>query len=80
MSLKEAEAQVKELEKEIEQILRHKDPNLDTDSIRHELTRARDKTLKEAYANLTSYDRVYLARKTTAPMRAIISTRCLTIF
>ena len=66
-ALQEAEAKVRELDAEIEKLSRLNGSNLDTQNIREELEKAKQKVLACAYENLTSYDRVYLARKSTRP-------------
>ena len=67
MTLQEAEAKVRELDEELEKLTQLTEHDLDTDAVRNELKKAKERVLKLAYQNLTSYDRVYLARKPTRP-------------
>lgn len=67
MALQEVEAKVKELELEIEKLSELSDSDLDTAKIKDELVKAKDKMLRTAYDNLSSYDRVYIARKASRP-------------
>lgn len=68
MSLQEVEAKAKELELEIQKLTDLTDASqLDSDKIKEELVRAREKMLEQAYENLSSYDRVYIARKASRP-------------
>ncbi|MCI9576253.1 MAG: acetyl-CoA carboxylase carboxyltransferase subunit alpha [Clostridiales bacterium] len=67
MTLQEAEAKVRELDEELEKLTQLTEHDLDTDAVRDELKKAKERVLKLAYQNLTSYDRVYLARKSTRP-------------
>lgn len=62
MSLQEAEAQARELELQISQL-----DNEEQKEARRILQQKKAGILAEAYKNLTSYDRVYLARKSTRP-------------
>lgn len=67
MTLQEAEAKVRELDEELSKLTQLTGHDLDTETIRMELEKAKERVLNMAYANLTSYDRVYLARKPTRP-------------
>lgn len=68
MSLQEVEAKAKELELEIEKLADLTGSSqLDSDKIKEELVKAREKMLENAYDNLSSYDRVYIARKASRP-------------
>ena len=67
MTLQEAEAKVRELDEELEKLTQLTEHDLDTDAVRNELKKAKERVLKLAYQNLTSYHRVYLARKPTRP-------------
>ncbi len=67
MTLQEAEAKVRELDDELGKLTQLTGHDLDTETIRMELEKAKERVLNMAYANLTSYDRVYLARKPTRP-------------
>ena len=79
-ALQEAEAKVRELDAEIEKLSRLNGSNLDTQNIREELEKAKQKVLACAYENLTSYDRVYLARKSTRPNVREYMPTCLKTF
>ena len=67
MTLQEAETKVRELDDELAKLTQLTGHDLDTETIRTELEKAKERVLAMAYANLTSYDRVYLARKPTRP-------------
>lgn len=67
MTLQEAEAKVRELDQELDKLTQLTEHDLDTEAVRGELEKAKERVLKLAYQNLTSYDRVYLARKSTRP-------------
>lgn len=67
MTLQEAEAKVRELDEQLSKLTQMTGHDLDTDTIRSELEKAKERVLSQAYENLTSYDRVYLARKPTRP-------------
>jgi acetyl-CoA carboxylase carboxyl transferase subunit alpha len=68
MALQEVEAKVKELDLEIKKLSELSDSNdLDTEKIKEELVKAKEKMISNAYDNLSSYDRVYIARKVSRP-------------
>ena len=59
MSLKEAEEQIRRLDEQLK--------NAGDEGVRKALLKEKNRLLKEAYGSLSSYDRVYLARKPTRP-------------
>lgn len=68
MSLHDVEVKVKELDQEIQKLSEITGGNdLDTEKIKEELVKAKQKMLDTAYENLSSYDRVYIARKASRP-------------
>ena len=67
MSIQEAEAQIRKIDEEIRQLEQKDTPDVDFETIKDELEKARHKIMSKAYANLSSYDKVYLARKPTRP-------------
>ena len=67
MSIQEAEAQIRKIDEEIRQLEQKDTPDVDFETIKDELEKARHKIMTKAYANLSSYDKVYLARKPTRP-------------
>lgn len=67
MSIQEAEVQVRKIEEEIRKLSQAESLDIDVAVMKEELEKARDKVLTRAYANLSSYDKVYLARKPTRP-------------
>lgn len=67
MSIQEAEAQIRKIDEEIRQLEQKDTPDVNFETIKDELEKARNKIMTKAYANLSSYDKVYLARKATLP-------------
>lgn len=68
MALQDIEVKAKELDLEIQKLSELTDAgNLDTAKIRDELIKAKEKMIIAAYENLSSYDRVYIARKASRP-------------
>ena len=59
MSLKEAEEQIRRLDEQLK--------NAGDEGVRKARLKEKNRLLKEAYGSLSSYDRVYLARKPTRP-------------
>ena len=67
MALQDIETKVKELDQEIQKLSDINTQDLNTEKIRDELVKAKQKMLETAYDNLSSYDRVYIARKASRP-------------
>jgi len=67
MSIQEAEVQIRKIEEEIHLLEQRDSPDIDFAVMKEELEKARHKIQTKAYANLSSYDKVYLARKSTRP-------------
>lgn len=67
MALQDIETKVKELDLEIQKLSDINTQDLNTEKIRDELIKAKQKMLDTAYDNLSSYDRVYIARKASRP-------------
>lgn len=67
MSIQEAQAQIRKIDQELQQLAGRETPDVDLQGIRDELEKAKHTILTKAYANLSSYDKVFLARQPTRP-------------
>lgn len=67
MTLQETEAKVRALEMEKLKLEDLHEEGMDLSGSRQELEKTQQKLLREAYANLSAYDHVYLARKSNRP-------------
>jgi len=55
MSIQEAEAQIRKIDEEIRQLEQKDTPDVDFETIKDELEKARHKIMTKAYANLSTF-------------------------